>query len=82
MVQPKQGTCEQNFFYPAELFGFYALRVFLMLESACFDLGITFEDRYRYVYLSRFCDHVADTHREHINTFRWSSEHVERQPWF
>lgn len=82
MVHPDQGTCEQNYFYPAELFGFYALRVFLMLESACADLGITFEDRYRYVHLSRFCDHVADTHREDINTFKWSSEHVESQPWF
>jgi hypothetical protein len=82
MIHPKEGTCEQNYFYPAELFGFYALQVFLLLKSACKDLGITFEDRYRYIYLSRFCDHVADRHREHINTYKWSSEHVEKQPWF
>ena len=82
MVRPNEGTCEQNFFYPAELFGFYALSVFVMLELACEDQGITFEDRYRYIYLSRFCDNVADTHREDINAFKWSSEYVESQPWF
>jgi hypothetical protein len=82
MVHPDQGTCEQNYFYPAELFGFYALKVFVMLKSACEELGIAFEHRYRYVYLSRFCDHVADTHREDINTYKRSSEHVESQPWF
>lgn len=80
MVRPD--TCEQNFFYPAELFGFYALSVFVMLELACEDVGITFEDRYRYIYLSRFCDHVADTHRDDINMYKRSSEYVESQPWF
>ena len=82
MVRPKQGTCEQNFFYPAELFGFYALRLFLMLRSACESSGITLHNRYRYIYLSKFCDHVADTHREDINAYKWSSEYVESQPWF
>jgi hypothetical protein len=82
MVRPDEGTCEQNFFYPAELFGFYALNVFVMLELACEDLGIALEDRYRYIYLSRVCDHVADTHREDINMYKRSSEYVESQPWF
>ena len=82
MVRPDEGTCEQNFFYPAELFGFYALGVYVMLELACEDLGITFEDRCRYIYLSRFCDHVADTHREDINAYKWNSEYVESRPWF
>jgi hypothetical protein len=82
MVRPDEGTCEQNFFYPAELFGFYALSVFVMLELACEDLGIKFENRYRYIYLSRFCNHVADTHREDINAYKWSSEYVESRPWF
>jgi hypothetical protein len=82
MIHSDQGTCEQSYFYPAELFGFYALNVFLMLKSACEDSGITFLDHYRYIYLSRFCDHVADTHRDDINAYKWSSEHVESRPWF
>jgi hypothetical protein len=82
MVQPKEGTCEQNYFYPAELFGFYSLCIFIMLKSNCEDLSITFFDRYRYIYLSTFCDHVANIHRENILTYTRSSEYVERQPWF
>lgn len=82
MVQPKLGTCEQNFFYPAELFGFYALKVFKILQSGCQDLGVTLYDHYRYIYLSQFCDHVAETHREGINTYKRSSDYVESQPWF
>jgi hypothetical protein len=81
MVQPSHGTCEQNYFYPPELFGFYALWIYLLLESACSDSGVTFHDRYRYVYLSRFFNHVANEHRDDINTYRWSSEYVEARPW-
>ncbi|NJO00152.1 MAG: hypothetical protein HC875_41595 [Anaerolineales bacterium] len=82
MVQPKLGTCDQNFFYPAELFGFYSLKVFLLLKSACQKLDLTLYDHYRYVYLSQFCDHVGETHRENINTYTRSSDYVESQPWF
>jgi hypothetical protein len=82
MVHVDHGTCEQNYFYPAQLFGFYALWVLVLLKSACGDLGITFDDRYRYVYLDKFFDHVADTHREDINAYRWSSEDVESRAWF
>ena len=82
MVQPDHGTCEQNYFYPPELFGFYAVQVYRLLESGCSDRGITFADRYRYIYLDKFCDHVGDVHREDINTYKWSSEDVESRPWF
>lgn len=82
MVEPKLGTCEQNYFYPAELFGFYSLHVFKLLKSACHEKRITFYDRHRYVYLSAFSDHVAGTHREDINCFTRSSEDVESRPWF
>ncbi len=76
------GTCEQNFFYPAELFGYYALWVHVLLEAACLDHKVVFDREYRYVYTSAFCDHVADRHREDINTLKWSSEHVESRPYF
>ncbi|MBN2003835.1 MAG: hypothetical protein JXA21_10795 [Anaerolineae bacterium] len=82
MVDRTHGTCEQNFFYPAELFGFYALWAYVLLESACQDHKVAFDPHYRYVYLSAFCDHVAERHREDINTYKWSSEHVESRPYF
>jgi hypothetical protein len=82
MVHPDYGTCEQNYFYPAELFGFYALKVYLRLKSACEDRNVRFDEAYRYCYLSAFLDHVADTHREDINMFRISSEDRESRGWF
>ena len=82
MVQPQRGTCEQNYFYPAQLFGFYALKVYLLLKDACARVDMTLRNRYRYIYFSEFCDHVADTHRADINVFKRSSSYVESQPWF
>jgi hypothetical protein len=82
MIHESEGTCEQNYLYPAELFGFYSLKLYLMLNSACNKIGITFDDQYRYIYLSVFSNHVASTHRNDINTYTRSSTHVESQPWF
>lgn len=82
IARPESGTCEQNYFYPAELFGFYALKLFLMLGSACANQGIRLHDHCRYIYLSAFCDHVAALHRDDINTYKRSSKDVESQPWF
>lgn len=82
MADPNQGTIAQNYFYPAELFGYYALQVYLMLKAACATQDIHFVDGYRYIYLDLFTDHVADTHREDINIFTQSSTYVESRPWF
>lgn len=82
IAEPARGICEQNYFYPAELFGFYSLHVFKRLKSACEALHLTLYDLSRYTYLDAFNDFVADTHRENINIFTRSSTDVESQPWF
>lgn len=82
IARPEDGTCEQNYMYPAELFGFYALKLYLTLKAACNEEGIPFFDHRRYVYLSTFCDYVAESHQQDINLYKWSSTHVESQPWF
>lgn len=82
MVRAEAGTCEQNYSYPAEMFGFYALKMYGLLKSACQQKGVTLYDHCRYIYLSAFCDHIAEVHQENINTLKWSSEHVENRPWF
>jgi hypothetical protein len=81
MVHPRLGTCEQNYFYPPELFGFYSLKVYLMLKEACANIGVTLYPNYRYVYLSQFFSSVATDHRNDINTLKWSSDNVENH-WF
>jgi hypothetical protein len=77
MVHKDQGTCEQNYFYPAQLFGFYALKVFLLLRSRYQEIGVSLHNHNRYIYLGAFCDHVADRHRDAISTYKRNSEHVE-----
>jgi len=74
---PKYGTGEQNFLYPPELFGFYALKIYLMLKKACQGAGITFDDSYRYVYLNTFLRHVASMHTDDIKCLTHSSDSVE-----
>lgn len=81
MVKSEMGTCEQNYTYPPELFGFYALKVYLLLKEACADIGITLYPNYRYIYLSQFLYSVANDHRNDINCLKWSSENVENH-WF
>lgn len=75
------GTGEQNFLYPPELFGFYMLKIYLLLKEACRAEGIKFKNEYRYVYLDTFVKHVADVERSSINFLKKSSEYVENH-WF
>lgn len=77
MVQPKYNTCEQNYFFPADLFGFYALKLYLMLKKACKEIRIDFSAENRYIYLSAFTDFITDVHRNDINVYTRSSDNVE-----
>ena len=74
MVLPEYNKCDQNYFYPADLFGFYALKLFLMLKTALSSTDLELETRYRYIYLSSFCDYVAEQHKDDIAVFKWSSD--------
>lgn len=71
------GTGEQNYLYPPELFGFYMLKIYLMLKEACRAEGIKFKNEYRYIYLDTFARHVANTERNSINFLKKSSDYVE-----
>ncbi|HPL69731.1 MAG TPA: hypothetical protein PLR56_06035 [Brevefilum sp.] len=82
LVKADKGTTEQNFLYPVQLFGFYALQVCLLLKYACEERGLILDNAYRYVYLEAFNDYVANLHWSDINILRRSSEDVELQPWF
>ncbi len=81
MYSPKYGTGEQNFLYPPELFGFYALSIYRWLKDACREEGIKFDSQYRYTYLDTFMKHVAASQRDSINFLKKSSDYVENH-WF
>ncbi len=77
MVRPQYGTCEQNYLYPPELFGYYSLQIYLMLKKADPSFKKLFKNEYRYIYLDAFFDHVANTHKADINALKWTSEDVD-----
>jgi hypothetical protein len=76
-VQPDHSTCEQNYFYPADLFGFHALQLYLILNKACKDSGISLDPLNRYIYLHAFTDFIANVHIEDIKIFENNSDDRE-----
>lgn len=74
MIEPE--GAQQNYFYPYQLFSYYALQLYLALRDACLEKGISLERAYRYVYLDAFLNHIADTHREDINYLKPQHEQI------
>jgi hypothetical protein len=50
----------QNYFYPYDLFSYYAFEILKMLRQACLKEGFKLNEQYRYVYLDAFLDFVAE----------------------
>jgi len=69
MIDPKKNITQQNYFYPYELFSFYALQIYLMLKAEADKLGIVLDVAYRFVYVEAFLNFVAIKHIDQINTF-------------
>lgn len=74
MIEPE--GAQQNYFYPYDLFAYYALQLFLTLREACASLGVRLEPGYRYVYLDAFLNSIADTHREDITYLKPQHEQL------
>lgn len=74
MIEPM--GAQQNYFYPYQLFSYYALQLYLALRDACEGAGVELERAYRYVYLDAFLNHIADTHREDINYLKPQHEQI------
>lgn len=66
---------QQNYHYPYDLFCFYALKIFLMLKEACAQKGYSLTNRYRYIYLDEFFDHIANIHQDDIGLLKRSDEY-------
>ena len=50
-------TTQQNYHYPYDLFAYYALCIYRMLEEALAKKGVVLQDEWRYVYLDTFFSH-------------------------
>lgn len=67
MIEPDGSGTQQNYFYPYDLFNYYAIQLFKILEEYSLAQSYHLSPQYRYVYLNSFLDHVANVHREDIN---------------
>jgi hypothetical protein len=70
MINPDGSGTQQNYFYPYDLFTFYASRLFKLLKHECEQLGYQLDDQYRYIYLNSYLDGVAEIHEADINTLK------------
>lgn len=75
MIDVHKSITQQNYFYPYDLFSFYALKIYLMLKKASIDEGVSFQNQYRYVYLDTFLDFVANQHMDEINELKKNMEY-------
>src|SRR5262249_28275560 len=70
MIEADNRTTQQNYHYPYDLFGFYALHIYKMLKTSCAEQGIELQGRYRYIYLDAFFNHIAQVHQEDIRLLK------------
>lgn len=77
MVKPDGSGTQQNYFYPYDLFSFYASKLVQLLKKSCAGLGYSFSTEYRYVYLNKFLDQIADIHRTDIDALKPPYEQLD-----
>ena len=67
MIDTKINITQQNYFYPYELFHYYAFEIYKMLRDKAVDMGADIDRNYRYVIVDSFLEYVADVHDEEIS---------------
>lgn len=70
MIERKKNITQQNYFYPYDLFGFYALKIYLMLKKEAEKVDVRIPIEYRYVILDSFLSFVAQKHIYEINELK------------
>ena len=73
MIDLKQNSVQQNYFYPYELFEFYALQIYLLIKNAAKRLGVEVNSAYRFIYVDAFLSFIALDHIQEINDLSKSS---------
>lgn len=68
MIDVKKCITQQNYFYPYQLFAFYAFEIYKLLRDKANAMGAYIDPDYRYVIVDEFLNYVANTHRDEIDT--------------
>lgn len=67
MIDINKFITQQNYFYPYELFAFYAHQIFQMLKEKADQNDVYLDPEYRYVFVDSFLGFVAKKHDEEIS---------------
>jgi len=70
MINTKDNTTQQNYFYPYDLFSFYAVKILNLLKSEYKKIGVNFDEKYRFVIVDSFLSFVAQKHISEINDLK------------
>ncbi len=70
MIDIKKTITQQNYFYPYELFHYYAYVIYRLLSEKAKELDAYIDPSYRYVVVDRFFDFVAEEHADEISTLQ------------
>ena len=70
MIERKKNITQQNYFYPYDLFTFYALNIYLLLKKEAEKLDFAIPIEYRYVILDSFLSFVSQKHIDEINELK------------
>lgn len=70
MIDIDKTITQQNYFYPYELFTFYAHQIYQLIAQSIDKEKVYIDDEYRYVIVDEFLSFVAKEHEEEIDFFR------------
>lgn len=66
MIDINKCITQQNYFYPYELFAYYAFEIYKMLKDKATELDAYIDPSYRYVIVDAFFEFVASEHENEI----------------
>ena len=66
MIDRQKSITQQNYFYPYELFAYYAFVIYKMLQSKAEKLKVNIDPDYKYVIVDAFLDYIAMEHDSEI----------------
>lgn len=67
MIDVSNSVTQQNYFYPYQLFAFYAFEIYKMLRDKATQLDVSIDTAYRYVIVDAFLEFIAMEHDSEIS---------------
>ena len=74
MINVKESTTQQNYFYPYALFSFYALEIYRFLKKLILGQSVNISEKQRFIVVNRFLSFVSRQHQSEIDVLKQSSK--------